>query len=422
MLSHSSLVRYQGLYIFVLITMILLSTVAGTRAYSIPHLKSQAYLLYPSQLKGYDEDSYTLEFNSVLSQDGQFVVGITTMYQMAEFHAFLQLWDTNRFEMGIQLYQIQPNGSYDLGVNTERPTISISPDGHYVVVLIGRKLNIFRLPALEPYEIRLVDNLEVQDAVWSPDGGLIGMLTDNQLVAYDMKTHEFYMQLMPKNRHSEYPPNDIESMETGWLYRNRNDQVFAVCQWRLEICNTYQLQEELYILPKPDGSQIVGFSDDSTATKATKLWNLQNGTEYRANDIVFSGFGRAVFSPTGKYIAGYQYLSPNEGPSMVMYDFDHLRRMFVDPVGPERGRLPTWLPNEKFFLTVNSDLFLKLYQTDSATLLQTLDLKSIDPEAIVNEPVKFHTDEYLSIQLDEKGDKALIKFAYSAMLLPIIYE
>lgn len=418
--------RFQSLYCFVLIIMLSLFSFTSNQAQNVPQLVSQAFLLYPAQLENYDEDSYTLEFYSKLSRFGRFVVGITTIDKFSESQAFLQVWETNRSEITSSLKQLQPHISYDLGFDPEDPILFLSPDEKYAAVLIGKKLRIFNLPSLDPYLIEFIDNLEVQDVAWSTSGDLMGMLTDTDLVVYNVSTHESYLQPVPQNFDPSFSSSrKLRRMETGWLYSDWNDQVFTVCQYQLEMCQTYFLQEKWDLIPKLDGSQIIGFDGNSLETKTSKVWNLESGTDYQISNLAFRGFesGLGEFSPTGRYITGYQYLALNEGMSRVIYEFDNLEQVFIDRAATERSIFPpAWFPNDDFFLVLSFDLLLKLYRVNQQIPLQVLDLNSIDTEAVLKEPIKFRAEDTLNVQLDKEGDQALVNFSYSAILLQILYE
>jgi hypothetical protein len=391
---------------------------------SPPHFGEGAMILPLSDIldiNGLDNDHKYVLFGAQveLSANGNFVLFHWSGWR--DLRQSFHLWDLRDIDSYMPM-ELTPSVSNPSGTESVA-LFAISPDEQYVVVKTMEELQLYTLPGLEleqtldlygcPSSVGILD--------WSDDSSLVAVIIGNNqtIVVWDIVSNSTYSQEIDRQVWDRWWGCDnrihLTASNNGWLMKSiysETDWDFTFCDLFLANCELYSLSEDTsrYTRASANGNTILSvLPSEDYSTRITRVWSFENGSyvleeePLAIDELEFPSY----LSPSGQYLISHH---EKEG---AIWDFETRTR--VQTLSNTSQLL--WLPDEDYFVRLESGTILRLYRLGQNELIEELDLASIYPIEFEDIP-----DPSIVHSISQDGRRVLIHFGSVLFVVPIEYE
>jgi WD40 repeat protein len=339
-----------------------------------------------------------------LSPSGRYVLGQTMLYSFDSpwfIQANLYLWDVSESPSGqpaylasVPLTQAQAEGGF-----------MIAPDDSAIAIHVGDEVELWALPSLEPYAslpIEIGQHPSVALA-WALDSKslLIAHQSGSQLTEWHPSTGDVVTYSVDVS--AFVPAYDpflgievrLVGTESGWLYHLPNvmtHQAFLECRPLLVACVPHVIEENRAGIALSADRQVI-----VVKSQADVIYRWGHGMAGYGLQSIFRDIP-TPFCPSSLSFTG-RYVYSNCGRHL--WDTQTWQR-----IRDVEGRTsPYWLTEDSYYITLEPDFVLRLYDIHTENPLASLDITLLDG---INPSELSYTDLTSFYQLSDSGNKLLI--------------
>jgi hypothetical protein len=386
--------------------LLLLLTGTVIQAQDVPRLSTAGYLLLPSQIVGYDPESYFMDFRPRFSPSGQYVLAVVV--ESINLRLLAQIWDTDNLEQQSGVEERFPDNIYDLGNIWTPMGFAISPDERFLAVQDEGEVLIFSFPDIELQQTIPAQNAIV-DMSWSYHS-LLAVIDGINLTIYDQASEENTFEAIASLVAIDAKNITLEDMQNGWLIDAYEINRFTFCQWQLEACVNYSANIHSLL---QNGNEFVTRNDGSPPYSNFQIWRNTQGTEFEIRDLEIGELDSVPeFSLSGRYYTQLERYGSDR--TTLMYDSVTSNQLVI---GSDWWPEPSWFLDESYFVNINPSLNIKLFEPGNPVPIQDSDLGAMVSDIADRNPSRVSVSDGISIVLDSTYTRALVTFDFSALLL-----